>query len=50
MKGPKMSSQDSTIFKVYQTQKGAELFIARYLTNIQNAHIEVIDNKFFVVA
>jgi len=45
-----MSSQDSTIFKVYQTQKGAELFIARYLTTSKMLTFEVIDNKFFVVA
>jgi len=45
-----MSSQETTIFKVYKTRKGAELFIARYLTSTPSAHIEVIDNKFFVVA
>jgi|AntAceMinimDraft_11_1070367.scaffolds.fasta_scaffold101803_2 hypothetical protein len=50
MKGPEMSNQETTIYKVYKTLKGAELFIARYLTNTPNAHIEVIDNKFFVVA
>lgn len=42
-----MFFKTSTVYKVYTTRKGAENYIAKW--NI-DAQIEVIDNKFFVVA
>ena len=41
-----MFFKDSVVFKVYLTRKGAESYIAKH--NLK-AHIELIDNKFFVV-
>ena len=44
-----MFFKTSTIYKVYQTQKGAENYIARHFTGRADITIEEIDNKFFVV-
>jgi hypothetical protein len=41
-----MFFKNYTVYKVYLTRKGAEAFINRYKVQ---AHIEVIDNKFYVV-
>ena len=46
-KGNKMFFKTSTVFKVYETRKGAENYIAK-MTGV-DLHIEVIDNRFFVV-
>jgi hypothetical protein len=45
-----MFFKTSTIYKVYKTQKGADAYISSKLAHCPNAHVEVIDNKFFVVA
>jgi hypothetical protein len=42
-----MNTQNYTIYKVYETRKGAEAYITRF--NI-DAVIEVINNRFFVIA
>ena len=42
-----MFFKTSTVFKVYETRKGAENYIAK-MTGV-DLHIEVIDNRFFVV-
>ena len=43
-----MFFKTSTIYKVYGTRKGAESYIAR--KSLTGATVEVIDNKFYVVA
>jgi hypothetical protein len=43
-----MFFKTQTVYKVFLTRRGAENYIARWLQN-QNAVIEVIDNKFYVV-
>jgi len=45
-----MFFKSDTIFKVYQTQKGADAYISSKLAHCPTAHVEVIDNRFFVVA
>lgn len=42
-----MFFKTSTVFKVYETQKAAERYIAK-MTGVE-LHIEIIDNRFFVV-
>lgn len=46
--GVQMFFKTQTVYKVFLTRRGAENYIARWLQN-QNAAIEVIDNKFYVV-
>lgn len=42
-----MFFKTTTIYKVYESRKGAENYIARY--NLTNTVIEEIDGRFFVV-
>lgn len=42
-----MFFKTDTVFKVYETQKGAERYIAK-MTGVE-LRIEIIDNRFFVV-
>lgn len=42
-----MFFKTATVYKGFATRKGAENYIARY--NISDVHIEVINDRFWVV-
>ena len=44
-----MFFKTSTIYKGFNTRRGAESYIARWLSNDTTIRIEVIDNRFWVV-
>jgi hypothetical protein len=44
-----MNFQNDMVLRVYETRKGAERFIGKHYANDARVHIQIIDNRFFII-